>query len=188
MAAAHAVRQDGACRAVRQRPAADADPAAPLIATRFSSVRGLVDRLGPDAVLTGSAVEPYLRDATETRGLAGRADAVVVPGSADDVVAAMRWCYEHDVPITPYGGGTGYAGGAVADGGVVLSLERLNRVRALEPELWRAEFEAGVTERDGQPPARENGPLVPPPPPAPERARIGGHARPHPGRPPPRQL
>ena len=38
----------------------------------------------------------------------------------------------------PRGGGTGYAGGAVPlDGGVVLSLERLDRVRSLDPLLWR---------------------------------------------------
>ena len=42
----------------------------------------------------------------------------------------MAWCYEHDVPITPRGGGTGVAGGAVpVEGGIVLALERLDRVR-----------------------------------------------------------
>src|SRR3954452_13581103 len=138
-------------------------------------VRGLVDRLGPDAVLTGSALEPYLRDATETRGLAGSADAVALPQSAEDVAAVVRWCYEHDTPITPYGGGTGYAGGAVPNGGLVLSLERLSRVRALEPELWRAEFEAGVTTRDVQRLARENGLWFPPDPGAPEQSQIGGN-------------
>ena len=38
----------------------------------------------------------------------------------------VAWCYGHDVPVIPRGGGTGFTGGAVPlDGGVVLSLERL---------------------------------------------------------------
>ena len=57
-------------------------------------------------VLDGAAVAPYLLDATEARGLRGRADAVVLPRTADDVAAVLAWCYEHDVPIVPRGGGT----------------------------------------------------------------------------------
>jgi FAD/FMN-containing dehydrogenase len=60
----------------------------------------------------------------------------------------MAWCYERGVPLTPRGGGTGYAGGAVPDGGVLLCLERMRRVRSFEPLLWRAEVEAGVLTAD----------------------------------------
>ena len=70
----------------------------------------------------------------------------------------VRWCYAHDVAIVPRGGGTGLTGGAVpTDGGVVLSLERLRAVRELEPGLWRMLPEAGVSTRDVQRLARENG-------------------------------
>ena len=63
----------------------------------------------------------YLADATEARGLRGHADAVVLPATAEEVAEVVAWCYEHDVPIVPRGGGTGFAGGAVPfDGGVVL--------------------------------------------------------------------
>ena len=71
-------------------------------------------------VLDGAAVAPYLLDATEARGLRGRADAVVLAKTANDVAGVLAWCYEHDVPLTPRGGGTGYAGGAVPDGGLAL--------------------------------------------------------------------
>ena len=55
----------------------------------------------------------------------------------------LGWCYEHDVPIVPRGGGTGLTGGAVpTHGGVVLSLERLRGVRELDPGLWRLFVEA----------------------------------------------
>ena len=65
----------------------------------------------------------YLRDETEGRGFHGRADAVVLPGSTDEVERVLAWCYEHEVPLVPRGGGTGFAGGAVPiDGGVVVGL------------------------------------------------------------------
>ena len=96
-------------------------------------------------VLDGDAVTPYLLDATEARGLRGRADAVVLARTADDVARVLAWCYEHDVPITVRGGGTGLSGGAVPDGRVVISLERLNCIRSIEPEWGRCEVRAGVT-------------------------------------------
>ena len=131
--------------------------------------------LGEGAVLDGS--DPvYSRDATETRGIEGRADAVVFPGSAEDVARVLEWCYEHDVPLTPRGGGTGFAGGAVpVEGGVVLALDRMDRVRAFEPLLWRAHVEAGVRTGHVHRLARESGLLFPPDPGASEQSQIGGN-------------
>jgi glycolate oxidase subunit GlcD len=88
----------------------------------------------------------------------------------------MRWCYEHDVPLIPRGGGTGLAGGAVAvDGGVVCSTERLDKVRELEPSLWRAHVEAGVSTRRMHRLARESGLFFPPDPGASEQSHVGGN-------------
>ena len=106
----------------------------------------------------------YLVDQTESRSMRGRADAVVLPASTEEVAAVLAWCYEHDVPVTPRGGGTGYAGGCVPDGGVVLALERLDRVRSFAPSLWRVEVEAGVTTAEVRRRARESGLLFPPDP------------------------
>ncbi len=90
-------------------------------------------------------LSPYDHDATRSRGLRGRADLVVRPGSTAEVAAVVALCYERDVPLIPRGGGTGLAGGAVPlGGGVVCSLERLRAVRELEPALWRIHPEAGV--------------------------------------------
>jgi glycolate oxidase subunit GlcD len=125
------------------------------------------------------ALEPapeHLRDATETRGIEGRADAVVLPGSSEEVAELVAWCYEHGVAVTPRGGGTGFAGGAVpVDGGVVLALDRLDRVRSFEPLLWRAEVEAGVRTAHVHRLARESGLLFPPDPGAAEQSQIGGN-------------
>ena len=118
----------------------------------------------------------YLSDATQARGLGGWADAVVFPRTPHDVARVMEWCYDRGVPMTPRGGGTGYAGGAVPQGGVVLCLERMRRVRSLEALLWRAEVEAGVRTADVQRIARENGLYFPPDPGAAEQSQIGGNA------------
>jgi glycolate oxidase subunit GlcD len=125
-------------------------------------------------VLEGTAA--YLGDETEASGFRGRADAVVLPGSAEEVARVLAWCYKHDVSLVPRGGGTGFAGGAVPlDGGVVLGLERLARIRAFEPLLWRIWVEAGVTTGTVRRLARENGLIFPPDPGAAEQSQIGGN-------------
>jgi len=131
-----------------------------------------------DVLPAEAIVEPkgrYLADLMG-RGVQGTADAVVLPSTAEEVAATMRWCYEHDVPLTARGGGTGLAGGAIpVVGGVVIGFERLNRVRQFDPLLWRIHVEAGVTTGDVQRLARENGLRFPPDPGAAEISQIGGN-------------
>jgi glycolate oxidase subunit GlcD len=130
--------------------------------------------VGADGVLPGSAT-PYLSDLTEERGLGGHADAVVLPRSADEVAEVVSWCYEAEVPIVPRGGGTGYAGGAVPFGGVVLSLERMAAVRSFQPLVWRIEVEAGLRTADLRRIVRESGLFFAPDPGAAEQSHIGGN-------------
>jgi glycolate oxidase subunit GlcD len=131
--------------------------------------------VGRDNVLPGTSAA-YLTDQTESRNLRGRADAIALPGSTDEVAAVLAWCYDHDTAVIPRGGGTGYAGGCVpVDGGVVLALDRLNRVRTFDPLLWRMEVEAGVTTGEVRRRARENGLLFPPDPGGAEQSHIGGN-------------
>jgi glycolate dehydrogenase FAD-linked subunit len=118
----------------------------------------------------------YQTDQTEARGLKGRADAVALPRTTEEVADVVAWCYEHGVPIVPRGGGTGYAGGAVPlEGGVVVSLERLDRVRSFDPLLWRIEVEAGLRTAELRRIAREGGLLFAPDPGASEQSQIGGN-------------
>jgi glycolate dehydrogenase FAD-linked subunit len=140
-----------------------------------SLARDLARIVGADAVLPGT-VGPYLVDATESRFLRGRADAVVLPETAADAARVVAWCYERDVPIVPRGGGTGFAGGAVPmAGGVVVGLERLARVRSFDPLLWRIQVDAGVRTGDLRRIARESGLMFPPDPGAAEQSQIGGN-------------
>lgn len=126
-------------------------------------------------ITDGSAFGEALQDATGNRGVRGRADALVLPGSAEEVATVFRFCSERDLPMTVRGGGTGLAAGAVPDGGVVIGLERLDRVRSITPELWRMEAEAGVRTGTIHRVALENGLLFPPDPGASEQSMIGGN-------------
>ena len=137
--------------------------------------RELRSFLPASSVLEGAPAS-YLADETESRGLRGRADAVVVPETAEEVAEVVSWCYEHGVAIVPRGGGTGFAAGAIPlDGGVVVSLERLTGVRAFEPLLWRIWVEAGLRTAELRRIVRESGLFFPPDPGAAEQSQIGGN-------------
>jgi len=141
-----------------------------------SLTRDLAAIVGEHNVLDGDTA-PYGQDAThDILGLRGVADAIVRPGDAEEVRRVLAFCYEHDLPIVPRGGGTGYAGGAVpVEGGVVVALERLTRVRSLSAQWWRAEVEAGLTTANVSRLARESGLLFAPNPGAAEQSQIGGN-------------
>jgi glycolate oxidase subunit GlcD len=147
-----------------------------VTATASASLeRELKTLLGPDNVLPGST-RAYLSDATESRNLKGKADAIALPKDAGQVTETVAWCYEHDVPVIPRGGGTAFTGGAVPmNGGVVLSLERMTKMRHLDPGLWRAAAEAGMITADLRRRARENGLFYPPDPGSAEQSQLGGN-------------
>ncbi len=77
---------------------------------------------------------PYLID--WRKRYSGRARAVLRPADAGEVCALVQLCNEHGVPIVPQGGNTGLCGGATPDmegGSVVISLQRMQRVRVVDP-------------------------------------------------------
>ena len=104
----------------------------------------LLDRLrtsiGADHVLTEDAdVAAYVVDWTGTH--AGRALAVVRPGSTEEVAAVVAACAGAGAAVVPQGGNTGLVGGGVPDASgsqVVLSLGRMRRVREVDPVAVRA--------------------------------------------------
>jgi FAD/FMN-containing dehydrogenase len=90
-------------------------------------------------------VEPYLVD---WRGrYRGRSAAVVKPGSTAEVAAVVQACAAAGAAIVPQGGNTGMCGGATPDASgaeVVVSLTRMNRVRALDIDNATVTVEAGM--------------------------------------------
>lgn len=76
-------------------------------------------------------------------------DAVVLPGSHDEVLAVLRICAAHRVAVVPFGGGTSVVGGLAADrrgfaGVVALDVSRLNRLVSVDAESMVAELEPGL--------------------------------------------
>lgn len=89
----------------------------------------LQDVLGTDQVLISPEAQAhYLED---WRGrYQGRAQAVVLPQSTDDVIQIVQRCGDAGVPIVPQGGNTGLCGGATPDTSgqaVVVAMTKLNR-------------------------------------------------------------
>src|SRR5258707_5681571 len=128
-----------------------------------SLIEALRARLGPHGLLTDPAdTAPYCED--WRRLYRGRTPAVLRPASVAEVAEAVRLCAERGVPIVPQGGNTSMVGGAaVSEEGdqIVLSLSRMNRVRAIDPIDMTMEIEAGVTLKAAQEAAAEADCLLP---------------------------
>jgi D-lactate dehydrogenase (cytochrome) len=122
------------------------------------------------------ALQPYL---VEWRGLyRGAAKAAVRPASTEEVAAVVRLCAEARLPIVPQGGNTGLVGGGVPseDGdSIVLSLARMDRIRAVDPLNHTITAEAGCVLADLQKAAEEHDRLFPLSLGAEGSCRIGGN-------------
>ncbi len=119
--------------------------------------------LGPRGFIDEpAAMAPYLG---EERGLyRGAALGVARPAATAEVASVVRLCAEARVPIIPQGGNTGLCGGAVPEAdalGIVLSLGRMHRVRAIDPVNYTITVEAGAILADVQRAAAEADRLFP---------------------------
>jgi FAD/FMN-containing dehydrogenase len=75
----------------------------------------------------------------------GSTPILLLPRSTEEVAAVVRLCAETRTPLTPQGGNTGLVGGQIPDGEVLLSTERLNRIRDVDRADDVIVCEAGVT-------------------------------------------
>jgi FAD/FMN-containing dehydrogenase len=103
----------------------------------------LAARLGPNGCATDAAtLAPYL---TEWRGkYAGRTPFLALPATTEEAADVVRLCAEARVPITTQGGNTGLVGGQIPDGEVLVSLKRMNRIRAIDAANDSLTAEAGA--------------------------------------------
>ena len=96
--------------------------------------------------------------------------------SRDDVVATLRWASAHRVPVVPQGARTGLSGGANAvDGCLLLSLDQMTAIRAIDPVERIAVVEPGVRNADLTRACWEHGLTYPPDPSSWEISTIGGN-------------
>ena len=126
-------------------------------------LRRLAAALGPGGLLTNPAdIAPF---GVDWRGLYSNAPrAVLRPRDPASVAEAVRLCAEAGVPVVPQGGNTSLVAGAIPSrpgAEFVLSLARLNRVRAIDRAGLSMIVEAGVTLQRAQEAAAEHGALLP---------------------------
>src|SRR5690349_20569781 len=88
-------------------------------------------------------IENYSHDYTED--LKFYPEVVLRPGTTKEVASVMRYCHEHVIAVTPRGAGTGLSGGALpVKKGVILSLERFNKIISIDEKNLQATVEPGV--------------------------------------------
>lgn len=102
----------------------------------------LAAALGPAHVLTGPDLDRYRGDWTSH--YTANPVAVARPADTAQVAQVMQIAARHGVPVVPVSGRTGLVGGAMTDGGLMLSVERLNRIREIRTHTRIAIVEAGV--------------------------------------------
>ena len=126
-------------------------------------IKQLAAIVGADNVLTAvEAVAPYL---TDWRGrYHGAAQCVVRPATTEEVSAVVRVCAQAGVAMVPQGGNTSHCGASIPDKSgeaVLISLSRLNRIRAVDPANNTMTVEAGCVLQALQEAAFEVGRLFP---------------------------
>src|SRR5688500_13118577 len=101
---------------------------------------------------------------------------VVLPGDVEQVAAVVRAAKSANVPIVPRGSGTGLAGGAVpAEGGIILSLARLDRIVKIDLQNRIAIVEPGVINIDVTKAVAKDGLFYAPDPSSQAACSIGGN-------------
>jgi D-lactate dehydrogenase (cytochrome) len=120
----------------------------------------LKEIVGPNNIIQDeNAMRPYLH---EERGLAeGTADIVLRPNNVQEISSIVKICAKERITIVPVGGRTGLVGGTLANGGIVLATERLNKIIDIDPVNSTLTTEAGVILTDLQTAAAEKSCLFP---------------------------
>lgn len=105
--------------------------------------------VGQKGVLPESEWPPHL---CELRGKwRGRASMIIAPASVAEVAGVVKLCAAAGVAVTPQGGNTGLVGAQMPQGGeILISMRRLNKVRAASAEGMTLTVDAGVTLHEAQ--------------------------------------
>jgi glycolate oxidase len=121
--------------------------------------------------------EPTLGQYASDKWFASRKpDAVALPRNTQSVSKLLRFAHRHNIPVTPRGAGYGYVGGCVpVKGGIVLSLERMNRIKEIHSEDFVAVVQAGVITQALQNAAEKKHLFYPPDPASKKDSSIGGN-------------
>ena len=129
----------------------------------------------PDRLLTRPAqLVPYESDALTTQR--ARPNAVVIPETQAEVIETVRLCHRYEVPFVARGSGTSLSGASVpVPDGIVIAMNRLNRILRIDPEQRLAVVEAGVINLDVSRAATPHGLYYAPDPSSQPICTIGGN-------------
>ncbi len=105
-------------------------------------IEKLAAAIGAAHVLTGPDMARYARDWMGR--YEGQPVTVIRPGSTAEVSACVKIAAQHGVPVVPISGNTGLVGGTMTKGGLLLSLERMNRIGQIKRDARLVIAEAGV--------------------------------------------
>lgn len=120
------------------------------------------------------SLEYYSKDYTEDLRYAP--EVVVLPANTAEVAGVMKYCYAQGIVVTPRGAGTGLSGGALpVYGGLVLSMERMNRIVQIDERNFQVTVEPGVVNEALQIAVREKGLFYPPDPASKGSCLLGGN-------------
>src|SRR6185312_9796748 len=116
-------------------------PYSKITAEILTAIKAIV---GDDAVVTGhDSLEKYSHD--ETEDLHYYPEVAVKPATSQEISALMQLCNERLIPVTPRGAGTGLSGGALpVMGGLLISMERFNKILDIDEQNLQATVEPGV--------------------------------------------
>jgi glycolate oxidase len=119
-------------------------------------------------------LERYGQD--ETEDLIFLAEVVIKPQTVEQVAAIARLCHENKIPLTTRGAGTGLSGGALPiKGGVLLSMEKFNRILSMDERNLQATVEPGVINYTFQEEVKKLGLFYPPDPASWGSCSLGGN-------------
>jgi len=126
------------------------------------------------AYYDAQTLDEYSHDWTED--LHFPPDLVLKPESTQQVSAILAYCNDHEIPVTPSGGRTGLSGGMLpVHGGVLLSMERMNRILEVDTRNLQMVVEAGVIVQHIHEAAEAVGLMYPPDPSSRGSCMIGGN-------------
>jgi len=139
------------------------------------AVEFLKEVFGADDVLLDPEMkEKYSHD--EVPGLSAEPEVVVRATNAEQVSKLMKFANEQMIPVTPRGAGYGLSGGAVpVHGGIVLSLERMNRILEVDKQNLMVTVEPGVITEKIHQAVEAEGLFYPPDPASLDSCSIGGN-------------
>jgi glycolate oxidase len=133
-----------------------------------------LEKIGAAVFTATELLKEYGHD--ETEDLNFPPNLVIKPSTTDEISQILTYCNQEKIPVTPAGARTGLSGGALAiHGGVLLSMEKFNRILKIDTDNLQVTTEPGVITEELQNAVKQHGLFYPPDPASKGSCFIGGN-------------